>query len=152
MQKEIAVRLYVNEKYGTTCGKGMYRRALFNGTADVYEPRIKYLLDFYTIDEWQHGAKTNDDMAAVNHAQSQQHADKAYSWVVRYDITSKAKTRVTGFCEYDMATNELTLLVLDTAKGVENTWQLDVKSCTQNALNKNAPHLLATNVADLSTW
>jgi len=152
MQKEIAVRLYVNEKYGTTCGKGMYRRALFNGTADVHEPRIKYLLDFYTLADWQHSAKTDEDMEALNYVKQQEHAEKAYSWVVRYDMTSKKKTRVSGFCEYDMDTGKLTLLVLDTASGVEDTWRLDVKMCTKSAVNTSAPHLLATNVADLSTW
>jgi hypothetical protein len=35
---EIAVRLYENNAYGTTFGKGMYRRALFNGTIDAKSP------------------------------------------------------------------------------------------------------------------
>lgn len=152
MQKEIAVRLYVNEKYGTTYAKGKFRRALFNGTADVHNPRVKYLLDFYTLDDWQHSAQTNEDMDVLEHAKQQVHTEKAYSWVVRYDAANKVKTRVTGFCEYDMLNSKLTLVVLDTAHGLEGTWKLDTKACTQSDVSKNAPHLLATNVADLAAW
>lgn len=34
-QTEIAVRLYDNNTYGTTYGKGMYRKAIYNGTIDA---------------------------------------------------------------------------------------------------------------------
>ncbi len=34
-QVEIAVRLFDNNTYGTTYGKGLYRRAVFNGTIDA---------------------------------------------------------------------------------------------------------------------
>ena len=33
-QTEIAVRLYENQTYGTTYGKGLFRKALFNGSID----------------------------------------------------------------------------------------------------------------------
>lgn len=34
-QSEIAVRLYDNNAYGTTYGKGLYRKAIYNGTIDA---------------------------------------------------------------------------------------------------------------------
>jgi hypothetical protein len=34
MQKEIAIRLFQNAKYGTTYAKGVRHQALFNATAD----------------------------------------------------------------------------------------------------------------------
>ena len=51
---EIAVRLYDNPFYGTTHGKGLYRKALFNGTADISTPSAKYLLDFESVEGWAH--------------------------------------------------------------------------------------------------
>ena len=42
---EIAVRLYDNNSYGTTYGKGLYRRAIYNGTIDAKEFNAKYLAD-----------------------------------------------------------------------------------------------------------
>ena len=51
---EIAVRLYDNPFYGTTHGKGLYRKAIFNGTADITAPSAKYLLDFESVEGWAH--------------------------------------------------------------------------------------------------
>ena len=48
MQKEIAIRLFQNAKYGTTYAKGVRHQALFNATADIKNPKVKYVLDFYT--------------------------------------------------------------------------------------------------------
>ena len=59
MEKEIAVRLYQNAKYGTIYGKGLRHQALFNATADIKEPKVKYLLDFYTYEHWEFLAKSN---------------------------------------------------------------------------------------------
>ena len=34
-QIEIAVRLYDNNTYGSTYGRGLYRKAIYNGTIDA---------------------------------------------------------------------------------------------------------------------
>jgi hypothetical protein len=44
--RPIAIRLFENQKFGTTYGKGLRRSAVFNATAEVDEPYAKYLLDF----------------------------------------------------------------------------------------------------------
>ena len=59
MQKEIAVRLYQNAKYGTTYAKGVRHQALFNAAADIKSPKVKYVLDFYTYAHWEFLAKEN---------------------------------------------------------------------------------------------
>ena len=53
MEKAIAVRLFENKKNGSTYGKGLYRSAIFNASAELRDPHVKYLLDFYAIDRWQ---------------------------------------------------------------------------------------------------
>ena len=42
--KQVTIRLWENKKFGTTYGKGLYRRAIYNGTAEVLSPYTKYLL------------------------------------------------------------------------------------------------------------
>ena len=52
MEKEIAVRLFENKKLGTTYGRGLYRSAVFNASAEIKDPHVKYLLDFYQFERW----------------------------------------------------------------------------------------------------
>jgi len=59
---EIAARLYDNNTYGTTYGKGMYRKAIYNGTIDAKHLNIKYIVDLYSYDDWANMAKTNEQM------------------------------------------------------------------------------------------
>ncbi len=66
MLKEIAVRLFENPKYGTTYGPAQYRHAIFNATADIKNPSVKYLLDFYEYGKWEHSAQTNQQIAILN--------------------------------------------------------------------------------------
>ena len=66
MLNEIAIRLYDNPKYGTTYGKAQYRHAIFNGSADVKNPSVKYLLDFYEYGKWEHSANTDEQMMVLN--------------------------------------------------------------------------------------
>ena len=49
---EIAVRFYDNKLYGTTYGKGMYRKAIYNGSIDVKNPSLKYVIDMYSYNDW----------------------------------------------------------------------------------------------------
>ncbi|NDE54117.1 MAG: hypothetical protein EB069_05915, partial [Actinobacteria bacterium] len=55
-KQPVAVRLYENTTYGTTYGRGLYRRALYNGTVDLKQSGIKYLLDLYTGEDWANQA------------------------------------------------------------------------------------------------
>ncbi len=142
--KEIAVRLFDNPMYGTTHGKGMYRTAVFNGTADLIAPELKYLLDFEEVVRWANRSKNADDDMTCQHVLSNSHSNLLVSWIVRYDTFTKTKTRVSGFCTIDLQTNKLELLIVDTELGVEDTWQLDVKPC-KAVLGKKTPQLLATN-------
>ena len=149
MQKEIAVRLYQNAKYGTTYAKGVRHQALFNAAADIKNPKVKYVLDFYAYEHWEFLAKENQ-LDIVNQVRNEVDKDTLVSWVVRYDLTTMAKTAVYGFSTLDMRTNKLILCVLDNEAGVEDSWQLTAKPCRAVA-GKNVAELLATN-CELASW
>lgn len=149
MQKEIAVRLYQNAKYGTTYAKGVRHQALFNAAADIKKPKVKYVLDFYTYEHWEFLAKENQ-LDIVNQVRNEVDKDTLVSWVVRYDLATKKKTPVYGFSTLDMKTNGLILCVVDSAIGVEDSWQLTAKPCRAVA-GKNVAELLATN-CELASW
>lgn len=149
MQKEIAVRLFQNAKYGTTYAKGVRHQALFNATADIKDPKVKYVLDFYTYEHWEFLAKESQ-LDIVNQVRNEVDKDALVSWVVRYDLATKTKTAVYGFSTLDVKTNKLILCVLDEDAGVEDSWQLTAKPCRAVA-GKNVAELLATN-SELATW
>jgi hypothetical protein len=149
MQKEIAVRLFQNAKYGTTYAKGVRHQALFNATADIKQPKVKYVLDFYTYQHWEFLAKENQ-LEIVNQVRDIVNEDNLVSWIVRYDTTTKEKTPVYGFSTLDMRTNELILCALDSEVGIEESWKLTAKPC-KAVKGKNVAELLATN-SELANW
>ena len=149
MQKEIAVRLFHNAKYGTTYAKGVRHQALFNATADIKQPKVKYVLDFYTYEHWEFLAKEHQ-LEIVNQVCGEVSKDSLVSWIVRYDLSTKTKTPVYGFSTLDMKTNELILCVLDGEAGVEESWKLTAKPC-RAVSGKNVAELLATN-SELASW
>jgi hypothetical protein len=149
MQKEIAVRLFQNAKYGTTYAKGVRHQALFNATADIKQPKVKYVLDFYTYQHWEFLAKENQ-LEIVNQVRDIVNEDNLVSWIVRYDTTTKEKTPVYGFSTLDMRTNELILCALDNEVGIEESWRLTAKPC-KAVKGKNVAELLATN-SELASW
>ena len=61
----IAVRLYENQVYGTTYGRGLYRHAFYNGTVDLEPPRVKYLVDLYTGEDWANQARSDEQMLII---------------------------------------------------------------------------------------
>jgi len=152
MEQAIAVRFYENKKYGTTQGKGLFRKALFNATADLQQQKTKYLLDMFTYKDWENSGKTDDDMKmlglAAEFACNLSKADLLGTWIKRLD-SDGTKPRVFGFGLMDLNTHQLALLINDTENGVQETWELEAKPCKQSTQNKNSPQLLATN-ADLS--
>lgn len=147
MTKEIAVRFYENKKYGTTFGKGMFHRAVYNSTADIRQPYAKYLLDWFSYTDWENTAKSDEDIAALSIAADmclgKQSSGMLATWVKRMD-SKDCKPRVGGFGVMDTSTGEVTLLINDTETGVEEAWQLSARPCKINA-SANSPQLLATN-------
>lgn len=95
--REIAVRGFINEKFNTTFGKGLFRRAVYNGSVELHKPNQKYLVDYYSYSEWEAQAKSDGQIAAINHlANSGVTEDKEmlFSWLVHYDPLTKSKERV----------------------------------------------------------
>ena len=145
----VAVRLFENQAYGTTYGKGLYRRAVYNGTVDVKAPKVKYLIDLFSYQEWAHQARTDHQMTVLESVEDQPHA--LFSWIQRYDPLTKRKTPVDGVCVFHPNDKALTLAILDAEAEVEEAWKLDVRNCRLAHSTKNSPQLLATNT-DLETW
>ena len=149
MEKEIAVRLFENKKLGTTYGRGLYRSAVFNASAEIKDPHVKYLLDFYQYDRWQHTANTDKQIVILNQINDSCSADDLTSWVTRYNSATKEKTLVDGVAIFDSKTNTLRVVVSDPESGIEDSWVLPVKACS--VTRTNSPSLIATNT-ELASW
>lgn len=139
----VAVRLYDNNTYGTTYGKGKYRRALYNGTAEVMALRETYLLDFHTHEDWVNLARSDEDMEIVRSIEAER--DTLYSWVKHYNRATKTKTSTPGFCCLQTITLELRMGVYDERHGVMNNWHLVARPCRPARAGCSGPQLLATN-------
>lgn len=150
MLNEIAIRLYDNPKYGTTYGKAQYRNAIFNGSADIKNPSVKYLLDFYEYSKWEHSANTSAQMTILNEVAKIADKDTLASWLVRYNPVTKEKNNVFGFAIYNLKTSEVVMLVIDADTGIQEKWQLEAKPC-RSVVGKKVASLLATN-SELASW
>ena len=148
-QPEIAVRLYDNNTYGSTYGRGLYRKAIYNGTVDAKHSNTKYLVDFYSYEDWANQARTDGQMEIL--ANIAPAADVLFSWVTHYDTATRAKAPVTGMCQINMDTMDLTVAIMDEEHGMEDVWRLTARSCRQTQTGKRVPQLLATN-GDLQAW
>ena len=148
-QPEIAVRLYDNNTYGSTYGRGLYRKAIYNGTVDAKHSNTKYLVDFYSYEDWANQARTDGQMAILSGTPPM--ADVLFSWLKHYDTETRAKTPVTGLCFINMDSMEITVAIEDLERGVDEVWQLTARSCRQTQSGKRSPQLLATN-GDLHEW
>ena len=148
-QTEIAVRLYENQTYGTTYGKGLFRKALFNGSIDIKTPCTKYVIDLFNYDDWCNIAKTSEQMVIIRDVPQQD--DTLFSWINRYDRTTKQKTLVSGFCSFDCDSKGMRIMILDPVAQIEYVWQISAKPCQSNTNGLRSPQLLATN-ADLTAW
>lgn len=148
-QTEIAVRLYENQTYGTTYGKGLFRKALFNGSIDIKTPCTKYVIDLFNYDDWCNIAKTSEQMVIIRDVPQQE--DTLFSWINRYDRTTKQKTLVSGFCSFDCDSKGMRIMILDPVTQIEDVWQISAKPCQSNTNGLRSPQLLATN-ADLTAW
>ena len=139
----IAVRMYENKTYGTTYGKGLYRKALYNATAEVMAAGVTYLLDFYDYFHWSNMARSDSDMEVLQEIPEK--ANTLYSWVQIYDRSNKQKYRVPGVCTFDLDVDELSLGICDSQHSVEESWKLAVRRCKLARQDTNSPQLLATN-------
>jgi hypothetical protein len=149
--KEIAVRLYENKTFGTTYGKGLYRSAVFNATADVMGHNTKYLLDYHQFDKFEHMARTDEQLEVLRDLGSVRTNDLLFSWVLSYDATTKCKTPVYGYSFINTKDNTLALALMEQGADEWTEWVLTAKPC-KTTQGKNSPTLLATNAQDLSTW
>jgi hypothetical protein len=144
--RPIAIRLFENQKFGTTYGKGLRRSAVFNATAEVNDPYAKYLLDFEAGPTWIHHARTDRQLAIARQFVNQADQDEGvlWSWVKWYDKATGDKEFVDGFALYDMESEEIALNVNDAKRGLTEEWHLPARRC-QGRAGKNSPAFLATN-------
>ena len=68
--REIAVRGFINEKFNTTFGKGLFRRAVYNGSVELHKPNQKYLVDYFSYLEWEAQARYDEQMAVIKKLES----------------------------------------------------------------------------------
>ena len=145
--REIAVRGFINEKFNTTFGKGLFRRAVFNGSVELRNPSLKYLVDYYQYPEWEALAKDDQQMDVIHSLYDSgmpEQKDLLFSWLVHYDALTKAKTKVNGYSIYSPSTQELYIEINDSYNQTIEHWTLAVHPCKTTGLHK--PVFIATNV------
>ena len=145
--REIAVRGFINEKFNTTFGKGLFRRAVFNGSVELHDPNQKYLVDYFSYLEWETQAKTDEQLKVINELTSVnlgKETDWLFSWLIHYDPLTKSKQRVNGYSIYSPNTRELFIKIDDPNNQTQDEWTLDVHSCKSTGANK--PVFIAANV------
>jgi hypothetical protein len=149
--KEITARLWENKLYGTTYGKGQYRKAIYNGTLEIIDPYAKYLVDFEEIETWFHFAKSpvHIEMASrlKNVPVNEDHV--LMSWIYHY--ANGVKTAVEGYAALDMNSNRITIQINDEPHGINDDWELPIRSCVAKIPGKPTPALIATTQSELST-
>ncbi len=149
MEKAIAVRMFENKKLGTTYGKAKYRTAIFNASAELRDPRVKYLFDFHEYERWVHSASSDQHMTTLDAVAAACSPTDLVSWVVRYDPVTKTKTPVPGVAILDLTTDTLKVLIDDEESMVHEGWLLDTRAC--EVKHSKAPTLIATNT-ELAQW
>ena len=145
--REIAVRGFANEKFNTTFGKGLFRRAVFNGAVELHKPNQKYLVDYFSYLEWEAQAKSDGQMSVIKRLESTnvaQENDLLFSWLVHYDPLSKSKEGVDGYSIYSPNTRELFIKINDERNQTQDEWTLSVHHCKSAGANK--PVFIAANV------
>lgn len=145
--RDIAVRGFINDKFNTPFGKGLFRRAVFNGSVELGAPKEKYLVDYYAYGDWENQAKSDSQMQTLRLL-----ADTGFtgsesvfcSWIQHYEPLSKVKNRVDGFSIYSPETQELYIRIDDPAHKTEGDWTLPARLCKTAGVNK--PVFVATNI------
>ena len=150
--REIAVRGFINEKFGSTYGKGLFHRAIYNGSVELRDPYTKYLIDLFEYQRWDNTARSEDQLKwskQLAEADIKSAPEALVSWIQHYDTISKSKIMVDGVCVYLPNSQELYLNINDSAHDVVNEWTLKTKHCTKTGPNK--PIFIASN-ADLGVF
>ena len=145
--REIAVRGFINDKFNTTFGKGLFRRAVFNGSVELHNPNQKYLVDYFSYPEWESQAKSDRQITVANQLTDSgiaQEADMLFSWLIHYDPLTKSKERADGYSVYSPNTRELFIKIDDPANQTVDEWTLNVHNCKSTGANK--PVFIAANV------
>ncbi len=150
-QKEIAVRGFINEKFGSTYGKGLFHRAIYTGSVELRDPYTKYLIDLFEYRRWEKSATSDEQINWVKRLRDADvhNTESVVSWIQHYDPMTKSKRAVDGVCVYLSDAQELHISINDTDRNIVDTWTLDVRSCAKSGLNK--PIFIATNV-DLNSF
>jgi hypothetical protein len=146
-ERPIAVRGFINERFNTTYGKGLFRRALFTGSIELRDPNQKYLVDLYHYVDWQHSAKTDEEIEVLKKLDAvgmDKSPDAVMSWIKHYDPLTKAKTVVNGYAVYMPSTGEMYVEISDPANGTVDSWFLDARNCNSTGINK--PVFIAANI------
>ncbi len=145
-EREIVVRGFINEKFGETYGKGLYHRAIFNGTVELRDPYKKYLIDLFEYRRWEASAKSDQQVEWTDRLREvgvHQSHDAVVSWVKHYDPITKTKTPVNGMCVYLPKDQELAISIDDPEHDVVDHWTINVKPCAK--AGGNIPVFIATN-------
>ena len=150
--REIAVRMFINEKFAGSYGNMVFNRAAYNGSIELHNPMQKYLVDFYSYIHWENRAQTQEQIDIVNeliNTDLPKAPNILMSWILHWDRDAKIKQTVPGFCAYLPDSGEMHLRIGDEQRGTKGSWDLPVRHC-KNAGPK-LPVFIATNV-DLTVW
>jgi hypothetical protein len=148
--KEITARLWENKLYGTTFGKGQYRKAIYNGTLEIPSPYAKYLVDFEEVEAWFHFPKSAIHVEMVNRLKNIPANEDGVlmSWIYRYE--AGIKSAVEGYASLDMNYSRIYIEINDSANGINEYWELPVRSCIARIPGKPTPALIATTQSELN--
>lgn len=149
--KEITARLWENKMYGTTFGKGQYRKAIYNGTLEIPSPYAKYLVDFEEVEAWFHFPKSPVHVEFVNNLKIVPVNEDGVlmSWIYRYE--AGIKSAVAGYAGLDLNCSRITIQVDDSAHGINECWELPIRSCITRIPGKPTPALIATTQSELNS-
>ena len=149
--KEITARLWENKMYGTTYGKGQYRKAVYNGTLEIFDPYAKYLVDMEDIETWFHFPKSPIHVAMSNRIDESPCNQNGIlmSWLYRYE--GGIKTAIDGYAALDMNSNQISIQINDPEYGITENWELPVRKCIARVPGKPTPALIATTQSELNS-
>lgn len=151
-EREIAVRLFINDKFNTTFGKSLFRKAIFNGTIELKNPKAKFLIDLYQYEKWEAMAKNDIQMETIRELANTDiptTEEYLFSWIVHYDASTKTKTPVKGFLVYSPESHEIHVNIDSPQFHTQEQWDLRMHAC--KATGSGVPALIASTT-DLAYW
>lgn len=152
LERPIAVRLFINDKFNTTSGKSIFRKAIFNGTIELKDPKVKFLIDLYQYPKWEALAKDDMQMKIIGElANTDFPADESllFSWIVHYDPQTKTKTAAKGYLVYSPESHEIYVNIDSHEFGTVEQWELRAHPC--KSVGNGIPAVVAST-SDLAYW